>query len=54
MTLSKITYRYTINIYFLSIEDEGRESPVYTGYRPSFAFNTKIHFCGDITLQNKE
>jgi len=35
-------------------EKGGRKRPVYSHYRPSFSFNTKMHFCGEISFLNKE
>jgi elongation factor Tu len=32
----------------------GRKTPVYSGYRPSFGFNTAIHYSGEIKLINKK
>jgi translation elongation factor EF-Tu-like GTPase len=44
------TYNIRAIITLFPTDQGGREKPVYTGYRPSFAFNTERYYCGDIRL----
>lgn len=32
------------------LKNGGRKTPVFSGYRPSFAFNTEKHYSGEISL----
>jgi translation elongation factor EF-Tu-like GTPase len=52
--LSYQTYDFRARISLFSTELGGRENPVYDGYRPSFAFNTNIHYSGQIKLIGKK
>lgn len=47
---SEITYDFNALITLIPTEKGGRKKPVYNGYKPSFAFNTQKHFCGEIEL----
>jgi translation elongation factor EF-Tu-like GTPase len=51
---SEIEYDFTAMISLFPTENGGRKRPVYSHYRPSFSFNTKMHFCGEILFLNKE
>jgi translation elongation factor EF-Tu-like GTPase len=48
------TYNLEARITLFSTDLGGRENPVYSGYRPAFAFNTSIHYCGQIELIGKK
>ena len=48
------TYTLTAKIAFHRTIEGGRKKPVYSGYRPSFAFNTSRHYSGEIQLVDKE
>lgn len=52
--MSEIEYGFTAMISLFPTENGGRKRPVYSHYRPSFSFNTKMHFCGEISFVNKE
>jgi elongation factor Tu len=52
--LSKHIYKFKAKITLYSTDLGGRKTPVYSGYRPSFAFNTAIHYSGEIELIGKE
>ncbi|RYY86832.1 MAG: hypothetical protein EOO15_13425 [Chitinophagaceae bacterium] len=52
--ISEITYTIRAKINLLPPELGGRKKPVYSGYRPSFAFNTKQHYSGEIKLLDRE
>ena len=54
MKHSKITYSIVALLTLLPTEKGGRQKPVYTGYKPSFAFNTIMQFSGEIELLKKE
>lgn len=47
---SEITYDFKAIISLFTTQMGGRRKPIYSGYRPSFAFNTQKHFCGEISL----
>ena len=47
---SEITYNFQALITLLPSKNGGRKKPVYSGYRPSFAFNTSKHYSGEIHL----
>ena len=47
---SQQSYKLTARITLYSAELGGRKKPVYSGYRPSFAFNTTTHYSGEIEL----
>ena len=51
---SEISYNFTALISLFPTENGGRKRPVYSHYRPSFSFNTKMHFCGEMSFLNKE
>jgi len=52
--LSNQTYKLKARITLFSTEMGGRKNPVYSGYRPSFGFNTAIHYSGEIQLIRKK
>ncbi len=52
--MSEHTYRFKAKITLYPSELGGRLKPVYTGYRPSFVFNSKKHYSGEIRLIDKE
>lgn len=54
MIPSKYTYTLTAKIALFLTQDGGRKKPVYSGYRPSFAFNSLKHYSGEILLHGKE
>ena len=54
MRHSEITYDIVALLTLLPTEKGGRQKPVYTGYKPSFAFNTVMQFSGEIELLKKE
>jgi elongation factor Tu len=47
---SDITYKFEATITLFPSENGGRKKPVFSGYRPSFAFNTVQHYSGEIHL----
>jgi elongation factor Tu len=51
---SKTSYDFTAMIVMFPTENGGRKRPVYSHYRPEFSFNTKMHFCGEMSFLNKE
>jgi len=51
---SEIAYDIAALLTLLPTEKGGRQKPVYTGYKPSFAFNTVMQFSGEIELLTKE
>lgn len=52
--LSNQAYKFSAKITLYSNEMGGRVKPVYSGYRPSFVFNSKKHYSGEIHLLGKE
>ncbi len=52
--LSNQTYKFRARITLFSTDLGGRRTPVYSGYKPSFAFNTENHYSGQIELIGKE
>ena len=48
--MSETTYNLKANITLFPTNQGGRKNPVYTGYRPSFAFNTEKYYSGEIKL----
>lgn len=48
--MSEIAYNFIATITLLPTGQGGRKKPVFTGYRPSFAFNTEKHYSGEIRL----
>lgn len=52
--LSDQAYKFEAKITLYSTEMGGRVKPIYSGYRPSFAFNSKKHYSGEIRLLGKE
>jgi elongation factor Tu len=48
--MSNLAYNLKATITLFPTEQGGRKKPVYTGYRPSFAFNTEKHYSGEIKL----
>ncbi len=51
---SLITYNLQAVITLFPSEKGGRKNPVYSGYRPSFTFNTPLYYCGEIHLLEKQ
>lgn len=51
---SKTTYDLKVKISLLPTEMGGRKKPVFTGYKPSFSFNSIQHFSGEIHLVRKK
>ena len=51
---SENTYILTAKIALYPTTEGGRKKPVYSGYRPSFAFNTSRHYSGEIQLLGRE
>ena len=51
---SEHTYILTAKIALYPTEEGGRSKPVYSGYRPSFAFNSLKHYSGEILLHGKD
>lgn len=51
---SEITYNLTAKISLLPTEMGGRKKPVFTGYKPSFSFNSLQHYSGEIRLLRKQ
>jgi elongation factor Tu len=52
--IAEVTYNLEATITLFPSENGGRKKPVYTGYRPSFAFNTSQHYSGEVRLIGKE
>lgn len=52
--MSEIAYNLKATITLFPTDQGGRKKPVYTGYRPSFAFNTEKHYSGEIELIARE
>jgi elongation factor Tu len=52
--LSNQPYKFKAKITLYSTDMGGRKTPVFSGYRPSFAFNTAIHYSGEIKLIGKK
>lgn len=52
--MSNLAYTLKAIITLFPTDQGGRKKPVYTGYRPSFAFNTEIHYSGEIRLIARE
>ena len=50
----KHTYNFKAKITLYSSAMGGRIRPVYSGYRPSFIFNSKKHYSGEIHLIDKD
>ena len=50
----KTEYDFTAIITLFPTENGGRKRPVYSHYRPSFSFNTRMHFCGEMSFLDKE
>jgi elongation factor Tu len=48
--MSETTYNLKAIITLFPTDQGGRKNPVYTGYRPSFAFNTEKYYSGEIRL----
>jgi|HubBroStandDraft_1064217.scaffolds.fasta_scaffold1031541_1 elongation factor Tu len=48
------TYTLKAKITLYNTGMGGRKKPVYSGYRPSFAFNTSKHYSGEIQLIGNE
>ncbi|HMH32634.1 MAG TPA: hypothetical protein VK543_06365 [Puia sp.] len=48
------TYRFRAKITLYSTDMGGRIKPVHSGYRPSFVFNSKKHYSGEILLIDKD
>ncbi len=48
--LSELTYTLKARITLHETKSGGRKNPVYSGYRPSFAFTGVIHYAGEIRL----
>jgi len=48
------SYTFRARISLFSTEMGGRKNPVYSGYRPSFGFNTSYHYSGQIKLIGKK
>jgi len=48
--MSETTYNLKATITLFPTNQGGRKNPVYTGYRPSFAFNTEKYYSGEIKL----
>ena len=51
---SNQAYKLSARITLYPSEMGGRIKPVYSGYRPSFVFNSKIHYSGEIDLLGKD
>lgn len=51
--ISELTYTLKATISLFPTHAGGRKKPIYTGYKPSFSFNTEKHYCGEIKLLNK-
>ena len=51
---SEVTYNLTAKISLLPTEMGGRKKPVFTGYKPSFSFNSLQHYSGEIHLLRKQ
>ena len=52
--LSQQQYDLTARITLFSTELGGRRNPVWSGYRPNFAFNSKKYYCGQLKLIDKK
>ena len=52
--ISEKTYNLTAKITLFPTAEGGRTRPVYSGYRPSLAFSTEKHYCGEIELLDKD
>ena len=50
----ELTYNLKAKIILFPTKAGGRKKPVYSGYKPSFSFNTEKHYCGEIQLLNKD
>lgn len=48
------TYRFKAKITLFPTDLGGRKKPVHSGYRPSFAFNSKKYYSGEISLIDNE
>jgi translation elongation factor EF-Tu-like GTPase len=51
---SDITYSFQAKITMLPTAKGGRKKSIFSGYRPSFVFNTQKHYCGEIELIDRE
>lgn len=49
----ELTYNLTAKITLFPTDKGGRKRPVYSGYKPSFGFNTEKHYSGEIELLGK-
>jgi translation elongation factor EF-Tu-like GTPase len=52
--LSNQGYKFRAKITLYSGKMGGRAKPIYSGYRPSFVFNSKKHYSGEIHLLEKD
>lgn len=52
--VSELAYNLTARITLFPTDKGGRKRPVYSGYKPSFAFNTEKHYSGEIELLDKK
>lgn len=52
--IPELTYNFKAKISLFPTKFGGRKKPVYSGYKPSFTFNTKKYYCGEIHLLDKE
>lgn len=50
---SEYAYILTAKIALFPTENGGRKKPVYSGYRPSFTFNSLKHYSGEIEILGK-
>jgi elongation factor Tu len=46
----EIIYDLKATITLFPTDQGGRKNPVYSGYRPSFAFNTEKYYSGELRL----
>ena len=51
---SEITYSFRAHLTLLPTKNGGRKKSVFSGYRPSFVFNSQKQYCGEIELIEKE
>ena len=47
---SEITYDIHAYIFLLPTAKGGRSKSIFTGYKPSFTFNTTKQYCGELEL----
>ena len=54
MRHSEIAYNITALVTLFPTELGGRKKPIYTGYKPAFAFSSAMQFSGEVELLKKD